>query len=107
MSHEQRKLHTEKELRDLPWGSVVVNGPRIGEEWVFRKNFIGCWILYDLFNDNTLPHEKIAERHPEWQAENGFPSLNLPVYVLSRENNRREALDKLHHWRLNKGWLTS
>lgn len=97
-----RKVVTDRSLKKLPLGAMVANGPRIGEEWVFKKTMLGKWMLYDIEQDSLNPHSELVSRHPEWGAETGFTSLNLPVRLLSKNGNREEALEELAHWRKNK-----
>lgn len=103
---KSRKLIHPHELKMLPVGAIVANGSKIGEEWVFRKTPAGKWMLYDLDNDDLAPHYRLTSRHPEWGAEEGFGSLNLPAYVLSRSGKQEEALAERTHWRRHKmDWM--
>ena len=103
---KSRKLIHPHELKMLPVGAIVANGSKIGEEWVFRKTPAGKWMLYDLDNDDLAPHYRLTSRHPEWGAGEGFDSLNLPAYVLSRSGKQGEALAERTHWRRHKtDWM--
>ena len=106
---KSRKLTAPHELKQLPMGALVVNGSKIGEEWVFKKILNGRWMLYDLKERGLTAHYDLADRHPEWGAEHGFRELNLPVYLLSRFGRMEEALKELEYWRKHKldRWKTS
>lgn len=94
-----RTLSFDKDLHKLPVGAVVVNGHPNGNEYVFAKVSQDCWKLFDPKNYDFLPHHNLVANRPEWGAENGFRKLNLPVYLLSKEGKREEALQALKEWR--------
>lgn len=102
-------LFSDKQLKKLPIGALVVNGGKIGEEWVFKKTMLGKWMLFDIEKDSLNPHYRLTSRHPEWEAEIGFNFLNLPVCLLSKTGNLEEALASLEDWRKQKAerWKTS
>ena len=106
---DMRVISSEKDLKKLPMGALVVNGAKIGEEWVFKKTMLGKWMLFDIEEDSLTPHYRLTSRHPEWEAEIGFDSLNLPVCLLSKTGNLEEALASLEDWRKRKAerWKTS
>ena len=101
-------LSSDKELKKLPIGALVVNGDKIGEEWVFKKTLLCRWMLFDIEEDSLNPHYRLTSRHPEWDASLGFNSLNLPVCLLSKTGNLEEALASLEDWRKRKAerWKT-
>ena len=100
--NDMRVISSEKDLKKLPMGALVVNGGKIGEEWVFKKTLLGKWMLFDIEQDDLNPHYRLTSRHPEWEAETGFNSLNLPVCLLSKIGRREEALEELEYWRKHK-----
>ena len=99
---DMRVISSEKDLKKLPMGALVVNGDKIGEEWVFKKTLLCRWMLFDIEQDDLGAHYRLTSRHPEWEAGLGFSSLNLPVYVLSKIGRREEALKELEYWRKHK-----
>lgn len=95
----KKVLSFDKDLEKLPVGAVVINGDPLSTEYVFAKVSKNRWKLYDIENASTGIHDAFIADRPEWGAEEGFPKLNLPVFLLTKTGNREELEASYDQWR--------
>lgn len=90
----ERVLTNHKQLRKLPTGAVVANGPSDVQHFVFAKvsqdEAGGYWKWYDIKIDDFHKQNAFRHLHPDYVSEKGFRQLNLPVYLLTKTGDREE-----------------
>lgn len=94
-----RVITTQKAMRKLPVGAVVVNGYSDQAYYIFAKvsqdGAGDFWKLYSISKDDYSPHERMVAHKPELFLPQGARELNLPVYLLSESGEHKEMVKYL------------